>query len=119
VIFGAVIIHNIPEGFTVASIMKAAHRRAAAGMWSAGALGISRLAGIIIMASAHAFASGQGRQAASRAVSCGLALSGGVTLYVAASDLIPEVNKMPGPRIAFTVAGGVALVIILRLLFLP
>jgi ZIP family zinc transporter/zinc and cadmium transporter len=54
---------------------------------------------------------------AHRFASYGLALSAGATLYVAASDLIPEVNKSPGPRIALTVAVGVALVILLRLLF--
>jgi len=54
---------------------------------------------------------------AQRFVSYGLALSAGVTLYVAASDLIPEVNKMPGARIALAVAAGVALVVLLRLAF--
>jgi ZIP family zinc transporter/zinc and cadmium transporter len=47
----------------------------------------------------------------------GLALSAGVTLYVAASDLIPEVNKTPGLKIALTVVLGVALVLVLRYLF--
>ena len=32
-----------------------------------------------------------------------LPISGGVTLYVAASDLIPEVNREPGVRIAILV----------------
>jgi ZIP family zinc transporter/zinc and cadmium transporter len=50
-------------------------------------------------------------------VNYGLAISAGVTLYVAASDLIPEVSKNPGPRIALTVAAGVTLVILLRFLF--
>src|SRR5437879_684961 len=110
VIFGAVILHNIPEGFTMASIMKAAHKSVRAGLWSVSALGVSRLVGIVAMAAAHGFAAEQGRPMAARTVSCGLAISGGVTLYVAASDLIPEVNKMPGRAITLTVAGGVALV---------
>ena len=54
---------------------------------------------------------------AHRWVHYGLALSAGVTLYVAASDLIPEVNKTPGLKIALTVALGVALVLVLRYLF--
>lgn len=54
---------------------------------------------------------------AHRFVSYGLALSAGVTLYVAASDLIPEVSKNPGAKIALTVAAGVGLVILLRLAF--
>jgi zinc transporter ZupT len=98
--------------------MKAAHKSVRAGLWSVSALGVSRLAGIVAMAAAHGFAAGQGRPMAARTVSCGLAISGGVTLYVAASDLIPEVNRMPGATITLTVAGGVALVILLRALFL-
>jgi len=105
VIFGAVILHNVPEGFTMASIMAVAKRSRAAGMWAVTGLGISRILGILAMALAQ------------RWVSYGLALSAGVTLYVAASDLIPEVNKMRGPRIALIVGAGVFLVVLLRLLF--
>jgi len=104
VISGAVILHNVPEGFTVASIMVAARRGRSAGVWAAGALGVSRIVGVLAMAVAH------------RWVHYGLALSAGVTLYVAASDLIPEVNKTPGLKIALTVALGVALVLVLRYL---
>jgi ZIP family zinc transporter/zinc and cadmium transporter len=39
----------------------------------------------------------------------GLALATGVTIYVAATDLVPEVNKEVGHHLAFTVLGGVAL----------
>ena len=106
VIFGAVILHNIPEGFTVASIMVAAQKRRGAGLWAATALGVSRIAGVLTMAATH------------RLVSYGLAVSGGVTLYVAASDLIPEVNKMRGSLAALVVAVGVVLVVLLRLLLL-
>jgi ZIP family zinc transporter/zinc and cadmium transporter len=35
-----------------------------------------------------------------------LALSAGVTIYVAASDLIPEVNREGGPALAWTVFAG-------------
>jgi ZIP family zinc transporter/zinc and cadmium transporter len=105
VIFGAVILHNIPEGFTIASVMTAARKGRNAGLWAAAVLGVSRILGILAMALAQKF------------VSYGLALSAGVTLYVAASDLIPEVNKKPGPKIALTVASGVALVLLLRWIF--
>ena len=39
----------------------------------------------------------------------GLAISAGVTLYVAASDLIPEVNRSEGKAIAVVVFAGVLL----------
>lgn len=105
VIFGAVILHNVPEGFTMASIMMAASKSRLSGMMAVGALGVSRIVGVLVMV---AFG---GR------VGYGLAVSGGVTLYVAASDLIPEVNRMPGLRVALTVALGVLLVVVLRLVF--
>jgi ZIP family zinc transporter/zinc and cadmium transporter len=38
-----------------------------------------------------------------------LALSAGVTIYVAASDLIPEVNREGGPALAWTVFAGLGL----------
>jgi ZIP family zinc transporter/zinc and cadmium transporter len=41
-----------------------------------------------------------------------LALSAGVTIYVAASDLIPEVNREGGPALAWTVFGGLILFIL-------
>jgi zinc transporter ZupT len=106
VIFGAVILHNIPEGFTMASIMVASGKRRSAGMWAVSALGVSRILGILAMALADRYAN------------YGLAISAGVTLYVAASDLIPEVNKRRGISVALTVAAGVAAVIVLRFLFL-
>jgi len=105
-ISGAVLLHNIPEGFTIASIMGAAGKSRNSGLGAAGVLGLSRMVGIFAMALAVKY------------VSYGLALSAGVTLYVAASDLIPEVNKRPGPRIALTVGAGVVMLVLLRMVFL-
>lgn len=107
VIFGAVLLHNLPEGFAIASVMAAARESRRAGLWAAVALGVSRLVGIVVMGSARHW------------LNAGLALSGGVTLYVAASDLIPEVNKMHGVRTVLAVAAGVAMVVLLRLAFGP
>ncbi|HET7214023.1 MAG TPA: ZIP family metal transporter [Terriglobia bacterium] len=105
VIFGAIILHNVPEGFTIASVMVTAGKGRASGMKAAGALGVSRILGILTMGLAAHW------------VAYGLALSAGATLYVAASDLIPEVNKKPGIRIALTVGAGVAMVVLLKMLF--
>jgi len=106
VIFGATILHNIPEGFTISSVMVTAGKGRRSGLKAAGALGISRIAGILSMGLAH------------RWVAFGLALSAGATLYVAASDLIPEVNKKPGIKIALTVGTGVAMVVLLKMFFM-
>lgn len=103
VIFGATILHNIPEGFTIASVMVTAGKGRGSGMKAAGALGISRILGVLAMGFAYRWAA------------LGLALSAGATLYVAASDLIPEVNKKPDIRIALTVGTGVVMVILLKM----
>src|SRR5215831_11563431 len=42
VIFGATIAHNLPEGFTIASIMAAAQKSRRAGLGAAATLGLSR-----------------------------------------------------------------------------
>jgi ZIP family zinc transporter/zinc and cadmium transporter len=46
-----------------------------------------------------------------------LPLSGGVTLYVAATDLLPEVNREPNWRMAVLVFIGVASLLGLRYFF--
>ena len=43
-----------------------------------------------------------------------LPLAGGVTLYVAATDLLPEVNRQPNWRMALLVFSGVAILLILQ-----
>jgi len=46
-----------------------------------------------------------------------LPLAAGVTIYVAASDLIPEVNREPGVRMALLVFLGVGTLFVLDHLF--
>jgi ZIP family zinc transporter/zinc and cadmium transporter len=43
-----------------------------------------------------------------------LPLSGGVTVYVAATDLLPEVNREPNWRMALLVFVGVASLLIMQ-----
>jgi ZIP family zinc transporter/zinc and cadmium transporter len=50
-------------------------------------------------------------------VGAGLPLSAGVTIYVAASDLIPEVNQEPGAKMALLVFVGAGVVFLLDALF--
>jgi len=44
-----------------------------------------------------------------------LPLSAGVTIYVAATDLVPEVNREPGIRMALVFFAGVAVFFLLKL----
>jgi ZIP family zinc transporter/zinc and cadmium transporter len=97
-LFLAVLLHKVPEGFTVGSIMLAGgHSRAAA-------LGAAALLGALTMIGAAATS-----LIAEHHVGYALAVSAGVTIYVAASDLIPEVNREGGPALGWTVFGGVVL----------
>ena len=101
VIFLAVFLHKIPEGFTVASVMLASGRSRRTALGSAALLGAATLAGVLAMS------------ALAHWVQLGLALSAGVTIYVAASDLMPEVNKEPGAKMALVVFLGVGLLFVL------
>jgi zinc and cadmium transporter len=104
-IFLAVILHKVPEGFTASSVMLASgHSRGKAWMASA-LLGLATLAGVLTVSFF------------SKSVATWLPLSAGVTLYVAASDLIPEVNRKPDFRMALTVFAGVGLLLGLQYLF--
>jgi ZIP family zinc transporter/zinc and cadmium transporter len=96
-IFFAVVLHKLPEGFTVASIALASGRGKRGALLASFVLAAATLAGVVFM---HRFAG---------AVPYALPLSTGVTLYVAASDLIPEVNEERGIAMALVVFLGVAL----------
>jgi zinc transporter ZupT len=80
VLFLAVFLHKIPEGFTIASIMLSAGRDRRAAWRATLLIAIATLAGILMVAVTQP------------AIRYALPFSAGVTLYVAASDLIPEVN---------------------------
>jgi len=95
IIFLAVFMHKIPEGFTVASVMLASGRSSGTAWGASVLLGAATVAGVLVMAIFR------------HAVSAGLPLSAGVTIYVAASDLVPEVNKEPGVKMALLVFIGV------------
>ena len=105
VVFIAVFLHKIPEGSTVSSVMLASGKTKGVAWGASALLGASTLAGVLTMALFR------------NSVSAGLPLAAGVTIYVAASDLIPEVNKEPGIRMALVVFLGVALLFGLDLLF--
>lgn len=99
-LFLAIFLHKIPEGFTAASIMRASGRSGAAVVGAAAAISISTLAGVLSIAWSEAL------------VQTALPFSAGVTLYVAASDLIPEVNKEKGVKVSVGVFLGVLLFLI-------
>jgi zinc and cadmium transporter len=105
VIFVAVFLHKLPEGFTVASMVLASGQSKKSAVRAAGLLGAATLLGVLLTVQLQA------------QLKYALPISGGVTLYVAATDLLPEVNRQPGWRMAFLVSVGVASMLILKALF--
>jgi len=105
IIFLAVFLHKIPEGFTVTSVMLASGLSRGKSWFASVMLGIATLAGVLTMAIGQ------------HAVSYGLPIAAGVTIYVAASDLVPEVNREPGVKMALVVFVGVAMLFLLDKLF--
>ena len=105
IIFIAVFLHKIPEGFTIASVMLASGRSRGFAWGASMLLGLATVAGVMTMAVFR------------HEVSFGLPLSAGVTIYVAASDLMPEVNKEPGVDMAVLVFVGAACMFVLDRVF--
>ena len=104
IIFVAVFLHKIPEGFTVASVMLAGGQGRRAALNSALFLGATTLLGVLVINLQPTW------------VRVGLPLSAGVTIYVAATDLVPEVNREPGIRMALVFFAGVVVFFLLSLL---
>jgi ZIP family zinc transporter/zinc and cadmium transporter len=96
-LFAAIVLHKAPEGFAIASVVLATRGTRTQALLAAGAVGAASLVGGLAIFGARGL------------VGPALALSAGVTLYVAASDLVPEVNRETGTATALSVFAGVVL----------
>lgn len=103
-IFIAIFLHKIPVGFTVASITLASGRSRAAAVVSAATLAAATVVGVLVISLLPSW------------VRVGLPISAGLTMYVAATDLLPEVNREPGIRMALIFFLGVGIFLLIRLL---
>jgi zinc transporter ZupT len=103
-IFLAILLHKAPEGFTMASVMLASGRSRSSAFYSAVGLAAATLLGVAVI------------ELIPGLVSYGLPVSAGVALYVGASDLVPEVNREPGIRMALVFFAGVAAFLLLRMM---
>jgi ZIP family zinc transporter/zinc and cadmium transporter len=103
-IFLAILLHKAPEGFTMASVMLASGRSRTAAFYSAVTLAAATLAGVLVIELIPSW------------LSYGLPISAGVALYVAATDLVPEVNREPGIRMALVFFAGVGGFLLLRMI---
>jgi zinc transporter ZupT len=107
-VFIAIMLHKLPEGFTVASIMLASGRSSKKAAAATLAVGAATFAGVAVVALLS--------ERFTNSVAYALPFSAGVTLYVAASDLIPEVNRSEekNPIVSIVVFAGVALFYVLH-----
>jgi zinc transporter ZupT len=108
-VFIAVFLHKFPEGFTVGSMIVAAGKGFREVLLATSLIGLTTFIGVL-------FFNFIGVQFGF-SVAYALPLASGVTLYVAASDLIPEVNHHGGnrPLVSLSVFGGVALFFLIHL----
>lgn len=96
-VFLAILIHKLPEGFTLASILLLTGRSQRLAVAATAALGLACVAGALVMGAARGW------------LGAGLALSAGASFYVAASDLLPEANREEGVGLPLMVFPGVLL----------
>jgi zinc and cadmium transporter len=96
-VFVAVLLHKFPEGLAISSLFLAAGARRRTAIMAAAALGLSTIAGVLLTDHLEIL-----RQ-------YGLAVSAGVTLYVGASNLVPELQDRPGVRIPLSFVAGCGL----------
>jgi zinc transporter ZupT len=102
-VFIAVFLHKFPEGFTIGSMIIAAGKGLREVVIATSLIGTATLLGVVLF---YFVGNNLGFS-----VAYALPLAAGVTLYVAASDLIPEVNHHGGkrPLVSISVFAGVAL----------
>ena len=94
-LFLAIVLHKLPDGFTVASLALASGESNRSAFTAVAMLGVATLVGTVGMSLFEAWAGPA------------LALSAGVALYVAATDLMPEVNREHGIKWSLIVFAGV------------
>jgi len=103
-IFLAIFLHKAPEGFTMASVMLASGRSRSTALYSAVGLAAATLLGVLVIEVVPGW------------MAYGMPVSAGVAIYVGATDLVPEVNREPGIRMALVFFAGVGAFLLLRML---
>lgn len=106
-VFFAVLLHKFPEGLAISSLFLAAGARRRTAILAAAALGVSTIAGLLLTDELPFLRH------------YGLAISAGVTMYVAASNLVPELQDRRGLRIPLSFVAGCGLYLAARTLVAP
>lgn len=103
IIFAAVILHKIPDGFTIASVMLASGREKLGALAASLILSLSTIAGTFWAAVFTNY------------TPILLAISAGVFLHISATDLIPEIIKQEKLTYSLVIFGGVLLYYLTRM----
>jgi ZIP family zinc transporter/zinc and cadmium transporter len=96
-VFIAIFVHKLPEGVTISSLMLAGGRTGGRAVGAAALLGVATLIGVVLT------------EELGFLVQHGLALSAGVTIYVAASNLVPEFQGKRGWKLPAAFFAGAAI----------
>lgn len=102
-VFIAIFLHKLPEGVTISSIMMAGGRTRGGAIGAAALLGGATVVGVFLTDHVGFL------------VAHGLALSAGVTIYVAASNLVPEIQGKTGWSIPAAFFAGTAAFVLTKL----
>lgn len=102
IVFVAVLLHKFPEGLAISSLFLAAGASRTRAIGAALALGLMTIAGVLLT------------DLIGPLRDYGLAISAGVTLYVGASNLVPEFQDKKGMRIPASFVSGCILYFIAR-----
>ena len=103
-VFIAIFLHKLPEGVTISSLMLAGGRTTGRAVGAAALLGVATLVGVVLT------------EEMGFLVQNGLALSAGVTIYVAASNLVPEFQGKKGWKLPAAFFAGAAVFFVTKLI---
>jgi zinc transporter ZupT len=101
-VFFAILLHKLPEGLAISSLFLASGESRRAAFAASAALAVSSMVGAVLTLQVPVL--GQ----------YGLPLAAGVTLYVGASNLVPEFQGKPGWRLPISFFLGCALYFVAR-----
>ena len=83
-VFIGVVLHKLPEGLAISSLFMASGATKRAALGAATALGVATIFGVVLTDAVEGLRT------------YGMAISAGVTIYVGASNLVPELQKRGG-----------------------
>jgi ZIP family zinc transporter/zinc and cadmium transporter len=103
-VFVAIFLHKLPEGVMISSLMMAGGRTGGRAVSAAALLGLATVVGVLLTDHLGFL------------IRHGLALSAGVTIYVAASNLVPEFQHKKGWKLPASFFAGAAVFVLTKTL---